>query len=240
MQVVEKAGGGKGMDIAKMIVFTVIFIGIMWFILAMAFDSYSDKKNKGNLEKDTKIIDITEDLLKSYNNANQDSNIDISEMDSNLNQNTHQNRKYNHSNPLIYLPKDIKTNNNYTTKYIKDKSLILKFWNGEFPLWISFWIFGTIGSGIINGIDKFLNRESLVKYWIDFIQNNGILTFKIIFISFYIFSFAYIWFVIIGTWRSSNNYNGPSILAVLTKIIIILRAFATIFIFINIKMIIEM
>ena len=100
--------------------------------------------------------------------------------------------------------------------------------------------FGTIGSGIINGIDKFLNRESLVKYWIDFIQNNGILTFKIIFISFYIFSFAYIWFVIIGTWRSSNNYNGPSILAVLTKIIIILRAFATIFIFINIKMIIEM
>ncbi|WP_418717859.1 hypothetical protein, partial [Bilophila wadsworthia] len=97
------------MDIAKMIVFTVIFIGIMWFILAMAFDSYSDKKNKGNLEKDTKIIDITEDLLKSYDNANQDSNIDISEMDSNLNQNTHQNRECNHSNPLIYLPKDIKT-----------------------------------------------------------------------------------------------------------------------------------
>ncbi len=69
MQVVEKVGGGKGMDIAKIVVFTVIFIGIMWFILAMAFDAYREpnkdnsKRKSDDIQKALNTVDIIKNKI---------------------------------------------------------------------------------------------------------------------------------------------------------------------------------
>ena len=69
MQVVEKDGGGKGMDIAKIVVFTVIFIGIMWFILAMAFDAYREpnkdnsKRKSDDIQKALNTVDIIKNKI---------------------------------------------------------------------------------------------------------------------------------------------------------------------------------
>lgn len=57
------------MDIAKIIVFTVIFIGIMWFILAMAFDAYrrpnkdNSKRKSDDIQKSLNTVDIIKNKI---------------------------------------------------------------------------------------------------------------------------------------------------------------------------------
>lgn len=73
------------METIKILVFAVIAIGITWFILTMAFDSSDNKKEKETdmlkrSQGEAKIIDITEYIVSSYRNIDQDDNININEI----------------------------------------------------------------------------------------------------------------------------------------------------------------
>ena len=81
------------------------------------------------------------------------------------------------------------------------KNIIKSFWNGEVPLWISYWIIGAVGGNILVRLDIFYLSDKFNLPW------------GSIFLPYWIFCS-------VGIWRSSNNYKGKKIWSHLTKTII--------------------
>tara|TARA_B100001250_G_C19335285_1_gene586552 strand:+ start:227 stop:526 length:300 start_codon:yes stop_codon:yes gene_type:complete len=80
------------------------------------------------------------------------------------------------------------------------KSKMKKFFEGKLSLPISFWLFGFIGSAIMGFIGMVLT------------QDIGLM--RVVALPWHIF-------IVIGIWRSSNNYKGWKIFSILAKIMLV-------------------
>ena len=101
--------------------------------------------------------------------------------------------------------------------------IIINFWNGNIPLWKSYWIVGEL----LNAIVIFLIFNFEIKY-----LNNTLSGNIITFINFNNFSLiskfiVIIWsiFITIGIWRSAENYKGNFIWIILTLFFLSYRIF---------------
>lgn len=100
-------------------------------------------------------------------------------------------------------------------------SFIGKLWRGEYSLVKSFWLFCILGglfceflSGFFGGfLSRFLGVQVARR-------SGSVAIFLMLVFLLYI---AYLVISSVGTWRSSNNYNGPEAWKVLTKIYIVLN-----------------
>tara|TARA_X000000368_G_C22388063_1_gene431991 strand:- start:188 stop:472 length:285 start_codon:yes stop_codon:yes gene_type:complete len=75
-----------------------------------------------------------------------------------------------------------------------------KFFEGKLSLPISFWVFGFIGSAIMGFIGMVIT------------QDMGMM--RVVALPWHIF-------MVIGVWRSSNNYKGLKIFSILAKIMLV-------------------
>ena len=75
-----------------------------------------------------------------------------------------------------------------------------KFFEGKLSLPISFWVFGFIGSAIMGFIGMLIT------------QDMGMM--RVIALPWHIF-------MVIGVWRSSNNYKGSKIFSILAKVMLV-------------------
>ena len=75
-----------------------------------------------------------------------------------------------------------------------------KFFEGKLSLPISFWVFGFIGSVIMGFIGMLIT------------QDMGMM--RVIALPWHIF-------MVIGVWRSSNNYKGSKIFSILAKVMLV-------------------
>ena len=101
--------------------------------------------------------------------------------------------------------------------------IIINFWNGNIPLWKSYWIVGEL----LNAIVIFLIFNFEIKY-----LNNTLSGNIITFINFNNFSLiskfiVIMWsiFITIGIWRSAENYKGNFIWIILTLFFLSYRIF---------------
>ena len=78
--------------------------------------------------------------------------------------------------------------------------LVKKFFEGKLSLPISFWVFGFIGSVIMGFIGMVIT------------QDMGMM--RVVALPWHIF-------MVIGVWRSSNNYKGSKIFSILAKVMLV-------------------
>ncbi|KTD06924.1 hypothetical protein [Legionella jamestowniensis] len=96
---------------------------------------------------------------------------------------------------------------------------------GEFPLWATFWIFGVLVITLIN-----IGFYFIISNIITIVNKIG--TFPIY--GLILLAMIYIIFIWIAIWNSASNYQGSKILAILTKVIVILSvAFTLLFFYLN-------
>ena len=102
------------------------------------------------------------------------------------------------------------------------KKLCINFWNGNVPLWKSYWLIGELLNAlmilIIVNIEIQIFQNNLISLipFVDF--NNFNLLFKIILIFWTIF-------ITVGIWRSAEKYKGNLIWIILTLIFLSYRIF---------------
>ena len=75
-----------------------------------------------------------------------------------------------------------------------------KFFEGKLSLPISFWIFGFIGSAIMGFIGVLITQDILMM--------------RVVALPWHIF-------IVIGIWRSSNNYKGWKMFSILAKVMLV-------------------
>tara|TARA_B100001142_G_C13921779_1_gene495690 strand:+ start:101 stop:394 length:294 start_codon:yes stop_codon:yes gene_type:complete len=78
--------------------------------------------------------------------------------------------------------------------------LMKKFFEGNLSLPLSFWAFGFLGSAIVGFIGMVLT------------QDLGMM--RVVALPWHIF-------IVIGIWRSSNNYKGSKIFSILAKVMLV-------------------
>ena len=76
-----------------------------------------------------------------------------------------------------------------------------KFFEGKLSLPISFWVFGFIGSAIMGLIGMLITQDIGMT--------------RVVALPWHIF-------MLIGVWRSSNNYKGSKIFSILAKIMLVI------------------
>tara|TARA_B100000965_G_C19331024_1_gene643026 strand:- start:306 stop:638 length:333 start_codon:yes stop_codon:yes gene_type:complete len=102
------------------------------------------------------------------------------------------------------------------------KKLCINFWNGNVPLWKSYWLIGELLNAlmilIIVNIEIQIFQNNLINLipFVDF--NNFNLLSKIILIFWTIF-------ITVGIWRSAEKYKGNLIWIILTLIFLSYRIF---------------
>ena len=96
------------------------------------------------------------------------------------------------------------------------KQLIHNFWNGKITLWKSYWLVGEL----LNALLIFLIFNLEIKYF-----HNKVIMNNLPFLNFNNFHFLskailIIWtiFVIVGVWRSAENYKGNFIFNLINNI----------------------
>ena len=75
------------------------------------------------------------------------------------------------------------------------------FFEGKLSLPISFWVFGFIGSAIMGFVGMLITQDMGMT--------------RVVALPWHIF-------MLIGVWRSSNNYKGPKIFSILAKIMLVI------------------
>lgn len=96
-----------------------------------------------------------------------------------------------------------------------------KLWKGEYPLWVTFWIFGVLVNILFRVSFYYIENSN----YIAFLKNFGIYSIYLLFFIVILYS-VFIWITI---WRSSNNYKGSQYLAAAAKLTVILGALNTLF-----------
>jgi len=76
-----------------------------------------------------------------------------------------------------------------------------KFFEGKLSLPISFWVFGFIGSAVMGFVGMILTQDMGMT--------------RLVSLPWHIF-------ILIGVWRSSNNYKGSKIFSILAKIMLVI------------------
>ena len=76
-----------------------------------------------------------------------------------------------------------------------------KFFEGKLSLPISFWVFGFIGSAVMGFVGMIITQDMGMT--------------RVVALPWHIF-------MVIGVWRSSNNYKGTKIFSILTKIMLVI------------------
>ena len=76
-----------------------------------------------------------------------------------------------------------------------------KFFEGKLSLPISFWVFGFIGSAVMGFVGMIITQDMGMT--------------RVVALPWHIF-------MLIGVWRSSNNYKGTKIFSILTKIMLVI------------------
>ena len=76
-----------------------------------------------------------------------------------------------------------------------------KFFEGKLSLPISFWVFGFIGSAVMGFVGMIITQDMGMT--------------RVVALPWHIF-------MVIGVWRSSNNYKGSKIFSILAKIMLVI------------------
>ena len=76
-----------------------------------------------------------------------------------------------------------------------------KFFEGKLSLPISFWVFGFIGSAVMGFVGMIITQDMGMT--------------RVVALPWHIF-------MVIGVWRSSNNYKGKKIFSILAKIMLVI------------------
>ena len=76
-----------------------------------------------------------------------------------------------------------------------------KFFEGKLSLPISFWVFGFIGSVVMGFVGMIITQDMGMT--------------RVVALPWHIF-------MVIGVWRSSNNYKGTKIFSILAKIMLVI------------------
>ena len=76
-----------------------------------------------------------------------------------------------------------------------------KFFEGKLSLPISFWVFGFIGSAVMGFVGMIITQDMGMT--------------RVVALPWHIF-------MVIGVWRSSNNYKGTKIFSILAKIMLVI------------------
>ena len=76
-----------------------------------------------------------------------------------------------------------------------------KFFEGKLSLPISFWVFGFIGSAVMGFVGMTITQDMGMT--------------RLVALPWHIF-------ILIGVWRSSNNYKGSKIFSILAKIMLVI------------------
>ena len=76
-----------------------------------------------------------------------------------------------------------------------------KFFEGKLSLPISFWVFGFIGSVVMGFVGMIITQDMGMT--------------RVLALPWHIF-------MVIGVWRSSNNYKGTKIFSILAKIMLVI------------------
>jgi hypothetical protein len=92
---------------------------------------------------------------------------------------------------------------------------IRMMWNGDIPLWKSFWIWGVLGSALLQAPLTYLSI-------VIFSENQT--QFAAIYYLFIFFMIAYYSLIIGGTWRSAGNYNGKVFIKYIARLFVIMWA----------------
>tara|TARA_Y100001970_G_C14169739_1_gene823433 strand:+ start:198 stop:530 length:333 start_codon:yes stop_codon:yes gene_type:complete len=102
------------------------------------------------------------------------------------------------------------------------KNLCLKFWNGNIPLWKSYWLVGELLNGIviliIVNVEIRIFENNLINLLPFLNFNNFSLISKAILIFWTIF-------ITVGIWRAAEKYKGNIIWIILTLIFLSYRIF---------------
>lgn len=93
-----------------------------------------------------------------------------------------------------------------------------KIWNGELPLYVTFWIFGVIISLIIKSLLIYINQYYLLIY-----IKYGNYPFYFLMV----LSLSYSVFIWISIWRCANKYRGSQIWAAGAKLMVIIGVLQT-------------
>ena len=102
------------------------------------------------------------------------------------------------------------------------KNLYIKFWNGNVPLWKSYWLVGELLNAlvilVIVNIEIRIFQNNLINILPFLSFNNFSLISKIILIFWSIF-------ITVGIWRAAEKYKGNIIWIILTLIFLSYRIF---------------
>ncbi|ASQ46163.1 hypothetical protein [Legionella clemsonensis] len=97
-----------------------------------------------------------------------------------------------------------------------------KLLNGDIPLWITFWVFGVLVITVIN-----IGFYIIATHLITIINKVGTLPIYILIL----LAMIYTLFIWIAIWNSATQYKGSKILALFTKVIVILSVLLTLLFF---------
>lgn len=86
---------------------------------------------------------------------------------------------------------------------------ILSLWRGEYPLWVTYWIFGALGTAVLNGASMLLYAYKAFEWptWL----LNGMAWAPI----------AYWLLILVSIWRAADYYNGPRSWANAAKVMVV-------------------
>ncbi|WED43938.1 hypothetical protein [Legionella cardiaca] len=90
-----------------------------------------------------------------------------------------------------------------------------KLWQGDMPLWITFWIFGVLMISLGRLLIGYANDE-------EFISKYGIIPLYLLIVLW----LGYATFILVSIWRSASKYTGAELLAALSQLAVFFGAVA--------------
>jgi hypothetical protein len=112
---------------------------------------------------------------------------------------------------------------------IESKSFVKKLWTGEYPLWVTYWLFGVVSPGcvffilwsvfagkIMVAAEGMMNESPLSESMMSDMKFYA--TWYAVFMLVFL---AYSFIVNVGLWRSASNYAGTSIWSIIVKFFVI-------------------
>ena len=100
---------------------------------------------------------------------------------------------------------------------------ISRFYNGEIPLWKSYWIIGELINALV--IIVIFNIELKLFNNTNVLQNIPLINFRDLNIINKLFIFLWTIFITVGIWKSAENYKGRIVWIILTLIVLSYRLF---------------
>lgn len=110
-------------------------------------------------------------------------------------------------------------------------SYFKKLWRGEIRLVITYWVFGFIVTTSFSFVGFIIEERILYIEAIGGLNEDTYFMEMLLYTIFYLILFAYVVFICIAIWRSSNRYEGPGYWAALAKFMVIISIIVNVFAF---------